>query len=357
MKKIFTIIILWLFWGFALGTALLLGPLRSILNESRGRKLNEGSEKWIVIISIIVLAVVSFLIAFYSSKKIHKEVDPAGPALKATLFFIPILLGSVAVYIMMTPKLVNADNMAQEEITTSFTIGPYPDMNRMMELKSQGFTGIITLLHPAIVPFEPKLLGDEKENASIAGLEFISIPFLPWISSNESSVDSMRRLVRTAKGKYYINCYLGKDRVNVVRRIIEQENKSYELSTQSMAARKLDSVAAFERGPITKLEEGVFFTPLPTKEEYFGYIIASNYKQIVALYEKDHQTETKREEIDWLKPYQIPYKEIDLALSISDADMRKLIAEIKMLPKPMVIHSYNSKSSASQRFIQLYTAK
>ena len=132
----------------------------------------------------------------------------------------------VAVYIFLQPNLINGKNVSTiTDVNTIFSVGPYPELDKMYALKGMDYTSIISLLHPAVVPFEPVLLEKERKNAKEAGLEFINIPLLPWISDNNNSIDSLRRFVRNARGKYYVHCYLGVDRIAAASRIITQEGK------------------------------------------------------------------------------------------------------------------------------------
>mgnify|MGYP000970954944 CR=1 FL=1 len=43
----------------------------------------------------------------------------------------------------------------------------------------------------------------QKENAKKIGIKLISIPMLPWIVKNDSSVARIKEIAKTVKGKYY----------------------------------------------------------------------------------------------------------------------------------------------------------
>ncbi len=350
MKKTFTIIALWLFWGFALGTLILLGPVRKTVEYARENHWSEQKESLIVIGFMVLLVIISFAIAFVSSRYI---LSGANKIQKGSLIAIPVLAAVFSLSLLLNPKYVNGKE--QSKVAEGFSIGPYPTAERMAELKDEGYTGVISLLHPAVVPFEPKLLAEEKENAATADIKFYNIPLLPWISENEESIENLRKLIRGAKGKYYVHCYLGKDRVNVAKLIILQESKK-KIEGAETQARSLDSIPAFERGKIYKLGENTFFTPMPTKEEYFGYIIAAGYKQIVSLQNLDEpgSGEGIKEEQQWLAPYKIAFKVFNTGASISEAEMSKVVDSVKLLPKPIVIHTFKSEQPEAQLFLKLY---
>ena len=72
--------------------------------------------------------------------------------------------------------------------TAEFHFGPYPDEEKIKELKSQNYTAIISLLHKMIVAGEPILLEKEIKNTKDNDMKLISVPMLPWIDGNNASL-------------------------------------------------------------------------------------------------------------------------------------------------------------------------
>jgi len=356
MKRLLNILLLWGFWGFALGAFLLLGPLRKVLDYARSHGWSENEENMAVYGAILVLVLVTFLLAWFSVRYYYRSIY--SPTNKYLLWILPVMGAGIALYLFMKPNLINADSSQETSVSSQFTIGPYPEPGKLKELKRQGYTAVISLLHPAVVPFEPKLLGEEAEHAKDAGLELISIPFLPWVSNNEASIDSLRKLVRAAKGKYYVHCYLGKDRVNVARRIIAQETGS-SIQSEGIALRSMDDIHQFERGAIQKLEKDVYLAPMPTKEEYMGYIVAAGFGSVIALLdESDPGTAALvKEEKAWLEPYKIPYLLFNVNESSPEALFRKIADTAHKLPRPLLIHTFRSEDKSTQRFLDAYNKK
>lgn len=354
MKKWLLIIFFWLCWGFALGTVLLLGPVRKTVDFARNSNWGDTNENMAVIAYIVILAVVSFFVARYTAKvvlatdKSNKEKYIHGG--------IPVTACLLAVLVLMNPSWVNADSLKDTELSTQFTIGPYPDLDQMYKLKRKGFTAVVSLLHPAVVPFEPKLINDEKATAKKAGLEVINIPMLPWVSDNEAAIDSLRHFIRNAKGRYYIHCYLGKDRVNVARRIVEQENQGALDISRGVPHRSLDTVKAFERGKVYKLEQGVYLSPMPTKEEYIGHIIATDVKYVVALTDpaEDEAIQANKAEEQWLDSYKIPYKVFYVSVDEHDERMKQIVDSVKQMPKPVFIHTFTTEDPLAKKLLQAY---
>lgn len=352
MKKIITITALWVLWGFSLGTFVLLGPVRKTVDYARANNWSGTQENITVFVFIAILILASFVLAYFSSKTIQSAKASNGK--RTALIAVPILAAIIAVSLFLNPRLINNDE--ETAIDAGFTIGPYPTKEKLKKLKSEGYTNIISLLHPAVVPFEPKLLSEEKENTEDAGIRLINIPLLPWISDNELAIDSLRRLIHQLKGRTYVHCYLGKDRVNVAKQIILQESKKQIADEREQHnARSLDSIPSFERGNIYKLSQNLYLTPMPTKEEYFGYIIAAGYKQVISL--NDFNDPESRllleEEKKWLAPYKISLKAFNIN-SASDAKIKLIVDSVKLYKQPMVIHAFRSDQPESQLFMKLY---
>jgi protein tyrosine phosphatase (PTP) superfamily phosphohydrolase (DUF442 family) len=351
MKKIFTFLLLWLFWGFTLGTLLLLGPVRWTVDKARFNSWSTIAENSIVYVYIGLLIIVTFIIALYSVKFLSKRGKPVW--LRWVLVMFPFLGSVLSLYAFLHPEIINADSTANKTISAQFAVGPYPKLPKMFELKNEGYTAIISLLHPAIVPFEPSLIKKEKENALEAGLQFISIPLLPWISENEIAIDSLRRLVRTGKEKYYIHCYLGRDRTSVATRIIQQENQTM---TDLGLKKKYEGTFTqkFERGEVTELEKDVYLAPEPTKEEYFD--VVSAFKQIVFISDLNKAANKKQldNETNLLKPYLIPINGYNVSDAITPAIFRPIKAAIQKLPRPVFIHGYSLSEAQLTKFKNLY---
>jgi len=241
----------------------------------------------------------------------------------------------------------------------SFTFGPYPTEERIIQLKEQGYTDVISLLNPIVVPFEWKLFDEEKKNAEAIGLHFIHIPMVPWISENENAILKIKEIAQHGKGKYYIHCYLGKDRINVVKRVLEQYQTSVS-SVDVQAGRNLEGKTFFERGAITKLDTTVYFIPYPTDEEYLGYILSGRIKYVISLMDTsiaaNKEWIAKERKITGV--YQMPFEILSMrADSIDTQKMTDAVHYVQKLPKPVVIHDFRSDSPASKEFMRLYSSR
>lgn len=345
----------WLLGGFFLGTLTLTGPVRWTTGYARSSGWSEPAEKAAVFAFIAALAVISVLLARLLTLKTETAAGRAGryglPAASLAVF-------AVSLWFWMNPGMMtDAGSKGRSETFSGaeFVFGPYPEAERLKELKAEGYTAIISLLSPAVVPFEPVLLAKELAAARATGMEVIHIPMLPWISSNDH-VEAEQAKLLARGGRYYVHCYLGKDRVNVFKKMLSGLSGDVTVkSLQAGSARSLRDVDHLERGTITRLEEDVFFTPYPTDEEFFGYILNGTVVSLVSLLDprtpEDLEWIRKEEEI--AKKYRLKYANYPWK-TMTKAKKEKAVKEISAMGKPLVIHAFLSRSGESSDFIGTY---
>jgi len=141
-------------------------------------------------------------------------------------------------------------------------------------LKEQGYDGVITLLHP-LVPFEKVLLDEEEENGREAGIEILSFPMLPWIAENKAALDGVRKLIQGNK-RYYVHCYLGQHRANLVRNLATG-GKGVDEDTVRALFR-----GGLERGTLLSYDQRrIVVGPFPTDEEWFATVLRLGVREVV----------------------------------------------------------------------------
>lgn len=341
--------------GFFLGTLTLMGPVRWAANHARAAGWSYSAEKVMVLSFIALLFAVSALAARFIFRKAaaagDRRLKLGLPAGAAALFL-------VSLGFWMNPKLmIDTDAKTSEENFSgaSFIFGPYPDDKRLAQIKAEGYTAIISLLSPAVVPFEPALIAEEKKAAAAAGIELIHIPMLPWVSSNDHVAARLKEIESRGPGKYYVHCYLGKDRVNVFKGMLAAAVGGARVSGEQGSARRLDDIASFERGRITRLAEGVHFTPYPTDEEFFGYVLNGTVKTLVSLLDPANP-----EDLPWIKKEKAVAEKHSLKFAnypwktLDKAGREKAVREIRKLEKPLVIHAFLAHTPESLEFIEAY---
>jgi len=170
-------------------------------------------------------------------------------------------------------------SFSQGEIEQSgerFTFGPYPDIKMLEKLKDDGYEGVITLLSTTL-PFENELLEEEIENGQKIGLNVHSFPMLPWVGDNTDSLNGIKDLITSNEGKYYIHCYLGKHRVDIVKQLMTS------VTGQVFEQRASIFPSDFERGDVFLFQDGkIILGPYPTEEEW-SILIRNQVKEIVSL--------------------------------------------------------------------------
>ncbi|MCE3281935.1 MAG: hypothetical protein K0Q66_672 [Chitinophagaceae bacterium] len=350
------LVVIWIFTGFALGTLVLLFPVRAWVNHVRENNLSGAAEKVGVILMILVLAAVSFII---SLRLFQWHLRKKKTRITAAAIAIPFVLAVAALSLFMNPDLVNR-GASTDEFSRQFTIGPYPTESKIRELKLQGYTGIISLLHPAVVPFEPSLLADEEKYAKQNGIELVKAPMLPWIGDNTASLKKIEDLANTGKGKYYVHCYLGKDRVNVVKNLIVKLGKGSEVDMQMAAThRTFEKMQRFERGEIYRLDEQVYMTPYPTEEEFLSFFLAGGLKTVVNLLDS-----TEAENKPWIDKERtelersgVRFVQLTIPENATTAQIEPVIDSLLRLQRPVAVHRWNTISPATKNFRKLYSQK
>ncbi len=348
------LLLIWVFTGFALGTIVLLYPLRWWVTYVRESELSSGIETVGVVGIMLMLAIASFILSWFLFKWHRRK---RATLVSITSIAVPLLLAISALALFMKPDVVNAGAQSTE-IAKQFTIGPYPTESRIKQLKKEGYTGIISLLHPAVVPFEPSLIKEEELAASQEGIQFIKAPMLPWVGDNAASLKRIEEIAKTGKGRYYIHCYLGKDRVNVVKNVIAKVTGSNTSIQQDIpaTARSFEEGKTFERGVIYKLGEQVYMTPFPTNEELLGYFLAGQVKTVVNL-----MNPADAENIKWIQNERqgldksaVIFKNISLPDDAKPKRLSEILDSITSFQKPIAIHHWGTHYPSTRNFRKAY---
>ncbi len=357
-KSILLLLLFWLMNGYVLGTALLIGPVRWIADYSKMHSWSQSAEDIIVKIVMVMLVILSFIVSlfmtrsFFRSDSIFKRI---------ILFLFPLILSVGAVWLWMNPSLMQKDNNISETIAkngSEFVFGSFPEEAKIRLLKEKNFTAIISLMHEAVVPFEPKLIKEEKESCKNVGIELINIPMLPWISENEEALNRLKDLALNKPGKYYVHCYLGKDRVNIAKRVIETSNQTAAINSE-LKTRSIEDLEEFERGAIIKLEKDVYFTPFPTDDEFMGYILNGSFKNVISLLDSQNAEDLIliEKEKKFFETFKIPFENYPIhTKNINKKELKAEIEKIIKMARPILIHSFKTNSPQSEIFISAYNS-
>ena len=190
-------------------------------------------------------------------------------------------------FLHATSWMVAGRTARVEEVSPHLSFGPYPDKDELKLLKEQGYDAIISLLHPAI-PFERVLLEEEKKNSAELGLKFYSFPMLPWIWENTTALSGIRALIQGPEQRYYVHCYLGQHRTDLVRRMAGYGTSAEETAENHELPDHL------ERGLLFNYESGrIVMGPFPTDKEWFGIILRNGVREVVSTLSPENEDDRR----------------------------------------------------------------
>lgn len=157
----------------------------------------------------------------------------------------------------------------------TFLFGSYPDYDRLAKLKKEGVTTIVSLQHPGVL-VEIQGIDEEKDAAKRLGLNFVQAPMLPWVSDNTAAIEQIRQIALHGKGTYYVHCGLGRDRVNIAKRVIasvESQSHAHLADNGTQHAAGFETrTTPFQRGRLVHTASA-WVVPFPNAAEFYGYIV------------------------------------------------------------------------------------
>lgn len=365
IKSIIILLYIWLCVGFPMGLwVLLAGPSRWLSEYARSSGMEISQENLWGKLIIVGYIIVSFLLALF----IHYIVKRS--KLKLIRIGLPVILSAVFLYSVYVfsyhPQRLIAYSrynsiknvLLRQRLKTAdleFVFGPFPNDQMMKDIKRQGYDGVISLLHELVIPAEPALLKQEFETGEKTGLKVINMPMLPWVSENTETLEKIKQFIANEKGLYYVHCYLGRDRVNVFKSLVEKYNISTELENME-PVRLLEEITQMERGKYFKLEDDVYLTPYPTDEEFFSYVLNGYFKTVVSLLDS-----TLRENDSWILKekeimanYKINYINFPCFNTYDQKNLELLKNLISEQKKPILIHSFRTDDPVSEYIISHY---
>lgn len=238
-----------------------------------------------------------------------------------------------------------------------FIFGAYPDEAMLRSLKEQGVTAVISLQHPAVVPFEPASIREEQRAAREVGVRFVHAPMLPWVSDNAAALEQIRRIAHEGRGVYYVHCGLGRDRTNVVRRMLEADGVHTVAHRSIAKASTLDDRVkqgekrAFQRGDIRAVEPGVWLVPFPNPAEMSGYMEAGQVKTVVLLLNPGDAQQ--RAWLDQARHDLGTARVTTISRPLIGRDVpaaREIAAWVRTLPRPVVVVAARTPYANGDRF-------
>ncbi|HEX6322349.1 MAG TPA: hypothetical protein VFZ36_01385 [Vicinamibacterales bacterium] len=344
LSRLGTFCYVWLVLGFFSGTLLLVGPVRWITTYLRTGGYRQGTEDGVMMGVIVLFVLLSALLAWIVVKQMNRCSTR-----RARLAY-PVLLTAAAglcLYAWTNPAIMaSAAGSVGGQVTAGnaeFVFGPYPDRARLQQLKDEGYTAVVSLQHPAVLPFEPPGIAEETRAAAEIGLAFIHAPMLPWISANDEALDRIRALAREGEGRYYVHCGLGRDRANVVKRMLEREGAAVAagegyMNAHTFGMRFEEGNEPMERGRLRPLSDDVFLIPYPNKHEMFGNMLSGQVAHVLLLLD-----EADPQQQPWIAEARARFGEYDVPYTIEPlqpndaARAEEMARTARSLPRPLVV--------------------
>lgn len=282
--------------------------------------------------------VFGFIISIIYYKFLYNH---ASRRLVSYVILVFVVINAGYVFYLFTNTESALISMAQgevDQVNEQFTFGPYPDEKVMEQLKNEKYDGIITLLSTSLV-FEKQLLDNEVKNGEESGLTVHSFPMLPWVGDNRSSLEGIKELIRKDPSKrYYVHCYLGKHRVDMVRQIIM--NEAGITSEDSLSILPSD----FERGNVyTFSNESIIIGPYPTDEEWF-MLFRRNVQEVISTIDPTSElfeTEKRIAEEQGIKLTSIPLESKNPDPKV----IQNIVEYVNGLKHPVYIHGFHDSNS------------
>ena len=340
---------LWGMVGFFTGTAVLIGPARWVTGGLQRAGFGQQAQDHAMQAVILLFVFGSAALALWLLRKTVHGRRSARLGIPA----VCTALAMLSLWAWTNPGRMLAAAAGGEvpaALSTAsgarFIFGAYPDEATLRRLKEDGVTAVVSLQHPAVVPFEPASIETEKKAARSVGVRFIHAPMLPWVSENRAALEQIRGLAQRGEGVYYVHCGLGRDRTNVVRRMLASEGVKTAVHgsigrASTFADRmRLPTARArdFERGAIRELEAGVWLIPFPNSAEMAGYLEAGQVKQVVLLLDpNDAQQKAWRDEAErTLAVARVPVRSRPL-MGRDLPTATEIAAWVRTLPKPVAV--------------------
>ena len=222
-----------------------------------------------------------------------------------------------------------------------FTFGPYPEKEDLESLKERGYDGVITLLNPTL-PIEKPLLDQEIRSAEDADLEVHSLPMLPWVGDNTKSIEKVKELIGQDDKKYYVHCYLGRHRVDVVKQVINEE-----LGDELYKLRFLQPTT-LERGSLFYFpDQSILTGPYPTEEEWFTRIKRGEVEEVVSVLKDKPGSEWPAKEQQTVSELQMIYTHMPLKEEPTIAELEEVVDYVQSLDHKVYVHDFTNSTAVA----------
>lgn len=333
---------MWLLIGLVLGTAVLVGPVR-LLTEGMGEAgWEQNSQDHVLIVVILLYLAVSLIVTRYVVGIMFRARNRNTRWAIAAVF--TVMAAATAWQWSNPAKLLagiagGGDGGRISGVGgAEFIFGAYPDEDKLRALQLEGITSVISLQHPGVI-VEREGISAERDATKRLGMTLIQAPMLPWVSDNAQSLQKLRLIARRGEGKFYVHCGLGRDRVNVAKRIIEAEGTRVAVTSDLKEAPSFaDLTEPFVRGSVAHVDSGKWLIPYPDEHEMFIYLLGGQGAHIVSLLDTTNKTQAEWQAVlrQQLKDAVVPFTAMPLGRGDSRR-AREIARAIHAMPERVTI--------------------
>jgi hypothetical protein len=305
----------WLTIGFTLGTIVLIFPVRWLTDAIHRVNASQGVENALVILLVLAYVAASFWLAL----RMNGFVRGCGSRPQRwgmTGVTTMLALGTAWSWRdpgRMLSGLAGGGNIAAVQTANgaTFEFGAYPDSVKLAQLASEHAT--VISLQDAEIPVERDGIANEQRITKELHMRLVSAPMMPWFSDNSQSLETIKQIAQTAHGHYYVHCGLGRDRVNMAKRVIESTGVKTSTTNDYQRALGFDGRKAdFDQGSLISLAPDVWLVPHPLKEEMYSCFFQGRPGKVVLMFDSTQSVQDSllRESRALLTQYAIPFTEI-----------------------------------------------
>lgn len=337
----------WFTIGLFTGTLVLVVAVRGILGVIQKFGWDQAAQDRILIGIILLFVVVSFMLARRLVRMLFRQ------SARTRQFALVALAvpAAASVYAWSNPTrfLAGVAGTAPSSLRMAnggptFVFGSYPDDDEIRKLKRQGVTTIVSLQDPRVL-VELQGINQERLSAEREHIPLIQAPMLPWVSDNSASLAVIKDLALHGKGTYYVHCGLGRDRVNIAKRVIESvqpvTNARIAATTGLHRAAGFESrTEPFERGKLFQLAPGRWLVPFPNAEEFYGFIIQGQPGHVFLVLDPADTLQSKwiAQATKDMRTYVIKYTFLPMAEADTGADrIARIVAQVRAQPAPITV--------------------
>lgn len=335
----------WFTIGLFTGTLVLVVAVRGILDVLQRMGWGQTAQNRTLMLVILLFVVVSFWLARHVVRYLYRK-SPGVRRAGLVALAIPALLSGWA-WSNPTKFLAGIAGTTGSTFAMAggptFIFGSYPDYQRIEQLKKQGVTGIVSLQSPSVL-VEISGINEERKAAQRAGVQFIEAPMLPWVSDNTESLEKIRQLALHAKGTYYVHCGLGRDRVNIAKRVIE--SAAPQAQGRLAVARDLKRAegfetrtSSFERGLPMKLAKDAWVVPYLNKAEFHGFVLQGSPGHVYLVLDPADSVQAGwiAEASQLMTQYVVPFTVIPYSPTGRDTATAPIIARLRAQAPPFTV--------------------